>query len=200
MIKNSILTIAITGHRDIPLEHEIQLKNIIMKIILEIKSKHPDKLIHFLSPLAEGADQIAAIAALETQCKLIVPIPMKENAYLSVFNPRSKERYKSLLKLASESYILSCNSCQTKEDFFVNLGYYLLANSDILIAAWDGNISDKKGGTGYLVKKFIDINQSSSDSNHIKIKTLYHITVPRLSNLTPNKLLELNIYNTQHKE
>lgn len=176
-MENTILTIAITGHRDIPIEYEPQLQNKIVHIISEIKSQYPQKLVHFLSPLAEGADQIAAMAAIQTKCNLIVPIPMKEENYLPIFDQRSLERYQYLLQLASKSFVLSCKSCKSKEDYYLNLGKHIIQNSNILLVLWDGIYSDKIGGTGYIMKHLDDLQSASKN-----LKKIIHLRTPRKSN------------------
>ena len=58
------LILGITGHRDIPQEDVDKLKEKIKDIFNELKSKYPHTPFLLLTPLAEGADRIAAKAAI----------------------------------------------------------------------------------------------------------------------------------------
>jgi len=58
------LILGITGDRDIPQEDVDKLKEKIKDIFNELKSKYPHTPFLLLTPLAEGADRIAAKAAI----------------------------------------------------------------------------------------------------------------------------------------
>jgi len=58
------LVVGITGHRDIPEEDADKLKEKIRRIFKELMEEYPNTPLLLLTPLAEGADRIAAKAAI----------------------------------------------------------------------------------------------------------------------------------------
>ena len=70
---NSALSIhiGITGHRDIPEQDSFKIKEALVKKFKAFKDDYPNTQIKVLSGVAEGADTIAAIAALEAGLSLM---------------------------------------------------------------------------------------------------------------------------------
>ena len=83
------LVIGITGHRDIDQKHIGELKNRVYGIFDYLIEKYPHSPIVFLSPLADGADRIAAEVAINEKYKnsisISVPLPMDELNYKDTF-------------------------------------------------------------------------------------------------------------------
>lgn len=174
---NNTIVISIIGHRDLLPEHYDTVKNHIAAILQNIKELYPNSLIKFMSPLAEGSDQIGAQVALETGGKLIVPLPMEEKNYLENFDKNSKQIFDNLLLQADECFILRCDECLSKEDYYLNAGKYLIQNSNILLVIWDGQYSDKIGGTGYIMENIDELKSPS-----LSLKQIIHLRTPRISN------------------
>lgn len=186
--------ISIIGHRDLLPEYLDILKKHIIAILQDIKKQNTDFLLRFMSPLAEGSDQLGAEMALQMGCKLIVPLPMEQKEYLENFDEKSKKKFEDLLLQADESFVLKCNKCLSKEDYYLNLGKYLIQNSNILLVLWDGEYSDKIGGTGNIMKN-MEVLQSTS----LSLEKIIHLRTPRITHpiidqpfkidiLTANKL------------
>lgn len=83
------LVIGITGHRDILKNHTDILKNKIDEIFEHLIKKYPSTPIVFLTPLADGADRLAAEVALKDKYKNIItvsiPLPLDEKNYKETF-------------------------------------------------------------------------------------------------------------------
>ena len=79
------LFIGITGHRDIRDEDKALLKEMIKNILNEKIRQCPDTPVIVLTPLAEGADRLAAWAALECGISFICPLPMPVDEYRNDF-------------------------------------------------------------------------------------------------------------------
>jgi hypothetical protein len=98
------LIIGITGHRDIPEEDADILKEKIKGIFRELKNNYKNTPLLLLTPLAEGADSIAAKTAIEEGIDYAVVLPFPEEEYVKDFleskdeyyDLRDKEKHKNL--------------------------------------------------------------------------------------------------------
>ena len=125
---NVPLVVGVKGGRDIPPEDVRKLKKIFKEVLRELHGLCPETPIVLLSPLAEGADRIAAKAAIELQEKgmelrLVVPRPMEDSTYKMDFTgktscdnstedspqklrERSSEKFDDLLSKAYAKFVL----------------------------------------------------------------------------------------------
>lgn len=162
---NSVpLVIGVTGHRDIPLADTERLQEKVGSIIKELQNRYPITPIILLSPLAEGADRIAAKAALEMKAKLIVPLPMQREEYEKDFLTReSRGEFNQLLEQSERWFTVqpedseqSIHSEETPDDsrdlLYKRVGDYIVQTSQLLIALWDGTENNFRGGTSSVVR------------------------------------------------
>ena len=106
----------------------------------------------FLSPIADGTDQIAAEVALELGWELEVVLPFERSAYrASLANDRARNAYDALIERASSVLELPGNPDHGL-DAYVMTGRATVAHCDILIAVWDGLPPRGRGGTGEVVQ------------------------------------------------
>ncbi len=154
------LVIGITGHRDIFKEDKEELKNKIKGVFKELKEKFPETPLLLLTPLAEGADRIAAEAAIEENVNYVVVLPMPEDLYKKDF-PDTVKEYEELKTHSLGSFELPIKEEEKKliEDYgperdkrYEEVGVYIVVHSQILIALWDGKDTGLKGGTSQIVK------------------------------------------------
>ena len=144
------MIIAVTGHRDIVIYDKLIEE--VNAFFLQMLEKH--KSIILLSALADGADQLVANCSLKHQnIALEVPLPMEKEAYLETLI--NKENFLTLQKEARHTFVVP-KEC---EHPYENLGHYLVDNSDVLLALWDGMYNAKKGGTSDVVAYAKSINQ-----------------------------------------
>src|SRR5271170_1986978 len=95
------LVIGVTGHRDLRAEDLVELKKKIRRILRTLKKRYPATPIILLSPLADGADRLAADVALEVGARLVVPLPMPQHLYeLDFQSPGSLAEFHRLLARA----------------------------------------------------------------------------------------------------
>jgi len=161
------LIIGITGHRDIPQEDVDKLKEKIKEILNELKGKYPHTPLLLLTPLAEGADRIAAKAAIEEGIDYAVVLPFQEEEYVNDFLETKEEFYDLIDKQKHENLkgIFSLEEIETddrvkehspeRDKFYERVGAYIVRHSQILIALWDGNEDGKesgRGGTSEIIK------------------------------------------------
>jgi len=156
------LILGITGHRDIPQEDVDKLKEKIKEIFNELKVKYPHTPLLLLTPLAEGADRIAAKAAIEEGIDYAVVLPFPEEEYVKDFpetvdeyyDLRDKEKHRNLKGIFPLKDKMDDDAKKygpERDKLYENVGAYIARHSQILIALWDGK-EGKKGGTSEIVK------------------------------------------------
>lgn len=203
LTKSTLIPIylGITGHRDILESDKPKLKQLIKAVIEEKKKQCPNTPVVILTPLAEGADCLAAQAALECGIPFVVPLPMPVDEYRKDFtNSTTLNEFNSLLEKAKNWFELPLtngisvkdlqDSYEKRNDQYFEMGMFISRNSHLLVALWDGVHSNKHGGTSHVV----DLKKSglpSTESNGNKILrylqtgSIYHIVTPRKSNPNP---------------
>lgn len=151
------ICIGITGHRT--LENENMIKDCVRTKLRKFEEMACNELPHsphvfvVISPLAEGSDRLVANEVLDLPVtdKNFVPrletvLPMPEEIYIKDFTaPGSLKEYYDLKRRSQTVNTLDYNGLRA--DRFRNVGRYVVKNCDILFVIWNGEISDKRGGT-----------------------------------------------------
>ncbi|MDP9098565.1 MAG: hypothetical protein M3N48_06165 [Verrucomicrobiota bacterium] len=115
-----------------------------------------------LSPLAEGADRIAAEVALDCGIKLAVPMPMVQSDYERDFAiAESLSEFRRLLATASSQWELSgdqpnqslLSDSNRRTQRYAAVGDLIARASHVLILLWDGRDNQKVGGTAWVKKR-----------------------------------------------
>ncbi len=191
------LVVGVTGHRDLlPEEHEM-IKERIRSFFEHIQTAFPELPIMVMTPLAEGADRIAAEVAHEFQIPIIVLLPMPEHLYQSDFDGESLAEFRAMRALGecvelplladlSEEEVARPGAARDLQ--YAQLGAYLAAHSHVLLAVWDGKASNAPGGTGHVIKfhqhDVIDLiadgqHRSPIDFTEDESDLVYHIVCSR---------------------
>ncbi len=117
-------------------------------------------LVTVISSLAEGADRIAAHAALADSFALDVVLPCPSEIYLSTFvDDSSCEEFAALAARARSTLVLPLagDGGQPQADrlpaSYEAAGLTMLGQADILLAVWDGLPAGGRGGTGEIVEE-----------------------------------------------
>jgi hypothetical protein len=153
--KAQIYKIGVTGHRFI--EDEDLIRNRVREVIRYIEYGFSDKdhILKVISPLAEGADRIVAQEVLKFQDgpyenEMRVVLPLEKDEYMDDFKTiESKEEFINLLNQAKE--VITLPETPTRKDAYLQVGEYVVDESDVLIAIWDGKPSRGKGGTADII-------------------------------------------------
>jgi hypothetical protein len=105
-----------------------------------------------VSPLAEGADRLVAARVLAREdAELEAVLPMDEAEYEADFaSDASKSEFRSLLARASSIHRLPRSP--GREEAYAAAGRYVVDRCDVLIAVWDGNPEEGRGGTAEIVR------------------------------------------------
>jgi hypothetical protein len=108
--------------------------------------------LRFVSPVADGADQIAAEVALELGWELQAIVPFERSAYrASLANDEARARFDALIE-RSASLLELPGDPNDSLDAYVMTGRATVAHCDLLIAVWDGRPPRGRGGTGEVVQ------------------------------------------------
>jgi hypothetical protein len=158
--KNNIsMIVGITGHRDIFVEDEAELRRLISDQLQALQREFSNTPLLLLSGLAEGADRLVVQVAIELDIAFSAVLPMPQEEYCNDFETvESKQEFTQLLKSAKwvETLPSSANSnTSTRNDCYEHLGVYLARYSHVLMALWDGDSTEKAGGTSQVVRYFL---------------------------------------------
>lgn len=106
----------------------------------------------FVSPLADGADQIGAHIALELGYGLHAVLPFSRDRYRGeLCDDEARTRFDSLIERSQCVLELPGESSHPLESY-VMAGRATVAHSDLLIAVWDGLPPRGRGGTAEIVR------------------------------------------------
>lgn len=142
-----IIRVGISGHRFLTdLE---RLADALENVCQTLQTRFPQIRWQICSPLAEGADRLAASVFLKHQSDLIAILPLPPEEYLLSFSTaNSLEEFTQYLHKAQE--VIQLPAQPDVHLAYAALGLFLLEYCDILLVIWDGSASQGKGGTGEI--------------------------------------------------
>lgn len=157
------LVIGITGHRDLVPREIPDIEVRVRELLGDLAKRFPDRPLRVMSPLAEGADRIVALVAEDMGIELSVPLPLPENLYSQDFETSASwAEFGRLFRYASQRTTLPLAPGNTEASVaqygperdrqYAEVGAWIAAQCDILVAIWDGKITSDLGGTGHVVK------------------------------------------------
>src|SRR5256885_2775926 len=101
----------VSGHRDLVRADLPELRKQLHIVFDRFRSAYPNAAFELISPLAEGADRVAAEVALTCGIKLIVPMPMAQQEYERDFiTAESLSEFRRLLAAAGSQREVSEDS------------------------------------------------------------------------------------------
>jgi len=146
------LTLGVTGHRDLLANEAPTIEARLGELFEALRLRFPDVPLRLLSPLAEGADRIAARVALEAGVELVVPLPLPLSDYARDFHqPESLREFRQLLALASSVDTVTTDAGRSRAECYARVGAHVSDHSQILIAIWDGKPEGQAGGTAQII-------------------------------------------------
>jgi hypothetical protein len=146
-----------------------------LKTVADSYASGPDAVmlprIYLITPLALGADRLAATEALDQLCQIYVPMPFPQAVYEETFtgskgnpsdaNALSAEEdcaeFRQLLSSASGRMELDGELSSGPNDddsagrAYEAVGRFVVRHCDLLLAVWDGKQSNGRGGTAEIV-------------------------------------------------
>jgi len=162
-----VLSVGITGHRVevLPADGISDLRERIQDVLQLIADAGKELLererdcfapgpvrLRFVSPIADGADQIAAEVALELGWELQAILPFARDQYrASLANDVARKLFDELIGRATCLLELPGDP-EESLDAYVMTGRATVSHCDVLIAVWDGKPPRGRGGTGEVVQ------------------------------------------------
>lgn len=162
-----VLSVGVTGHRKeaLPAEtcedlHE-RIRSALTLLVegaeavhaqeAPFYSDHPTRLL-FISPLADGSDQIAARVAVELGFELHVVLPFPKATYRrELADAQSRTNFDELL--AKASCVLELPGEHERPiDAYVMTGRATIAHCDVMLGVWDGLPPRGRGGTAEVIE------------------------------------------------
>ena len=202
------LVIGVTGHRDLLEAEQDQIKQRVRGFFAQMRESFPDLPLMVMTPLAEGADRIAAEVAHELGIPLVVLLPMPRHLYEHDFEGESLREFQTMRELGeqielpllpelTEADVVSQGAGRDLQ--YAQLGAYLAAHSHVLLAIWDGKPSNAPGGTGHVIKfhqhDVIELiaegqHRSPIDFTEDESDLVYHVVCSRQESGSPEPGLE----------
>jgi hypothetical protein len=166
------LAIGIIGHRPNRLPEaardkvQADVANVLDRLSAEVKIafasyqeffSRGDPLLSLVSALAEGADRMAAEAALARGWALDVTLPFSATVYRTDFEtPESNSTFDGLLCRARSVLVLP-GQRRDETRAYESVGLTVLGQSDILLAIWDHGASGGGGGTSEMLEAAVEL-------------------------------------------
>ena len=188
-----MITIGITGHRNLKEQCVPYYRARIHDMLVSLKEKHEELLVY--SALADGADRLVVEVAMELDIEYVAVLPMPKKIYVTDYDEASTYIFNMLfnkaiwvieIPLVEENTVTSIAIDSEERNLQYEVaGQYMSDHCNILMALWDGEYSQLKGGTGEIVKYHLAKTHYS----------LYHLLVSRSKGLT-NDMVEFKIFET----
>ncbi len=168
-----VLRFGITGHRpprlvedrhDTIKEQCAEIFRLAQQSLEELQPRHPDVFssepaqAKLVSSLAEGADVLAAEAALESGLHLSACLPFPPEVYAKDFGEEEWRRTAALIEKA-DSILALTDYSRGDEAGYEIAGQIVLGQSDILVAVWDGEAARGRGGTTQIIAEAVARHQ-----------------------------------------
>ena len=160
------LNVAITGHRStrLPADAVPRLRPFVDEVFARLRAAteqlHREEPVIFApdppqlrlhTPLATGADQVAATSAQAAGYRVRALLPFAPDDYrLDFTEGPERSEYERQLAAAEAIFALPCDRGDG-ENAYVMVGKAVVAAADVLVAIWDGYEESGPGGTAHVV-------------------------------------------------
>jgi hypothetical protein len=154
--------IGVTGHRDLRSSDLAVYRAQIIEFFELLQTRYPATPLRIMSAMAAGADRLVAQIALDRGYELIVPLPFSPDDYERDF-PDSVQEFRSMLQRVPPEQIFVwprsdagnpqewCGPQSARDQQYREVGAFVVQQSHILLAIWDGVIDDSSAGTSGMV-------------------------------------------------
>jgi hypothetical protein len=160
-------TVGVTGHRwnklkeaNMELLHQ-QVETVLKDIQQTLQTFDPTASLLLFSPIAEGSDRLVAEAALRLGYTLRCVLPFEKTIYEQDFESEdSKREFRIFLEKAEDVLELPTQptSSEERNAGYTDAGRKVTAESQVLLAIWDGEKAKGEGGTGQMVEEALTQN------------------------------------------
>ena len=161
----------VSGHRDLDPEQLPQVREAVASFVRELKEYLPDTELHLIVGMAQGADLLVVETALALGVNVEAVLPMPLAQYASDFDRDTLTRLRELLRHPEVRCIELAapagteagtpSSPEQRDAMYANLTSTLIRRSSLLLALWDGQVSQLAGGTADTVLRFLGVRNDS---------------------------------------
>jgi len=143
-----VVVVGVTGHR--VLAEVDRLKDGLEQVVRRVQAAFPGDWT-VASALAEGADRMVVRRLLARDgTRLLAVLPLPRHGYETGFaDAVSTDEFGDLLRRADE--VVEVASQPGHDGAYEAAGLAVLQRSDVLIAVWDGQAAQGRGGTGGIL-------------------------------------------------
>ena len=150
-------SVGISGHINLHPDDLPVLREAVRSVLQSITEEHPDRPLRILSSLAEGADRLVTHEALAFDSALTAVLPMNRNEYENDFaSPESRREFRTLLEQAEVVMHANLGADPDLPSRYTASDLYLAADSDLILALWDGQPTGKGAGTAWVLGQRLD--------------------------------------------
>jgi hypothetical protein len=160
------LRIAVTGPRDIAIEDQDALQVQVEALLRRIAAKMGGFEPRLVTGLADGADRIAARAALAVGLEVDALLPMPQSMYRTDFDHASAAEFDALTALPAVSVrelslpadvesVAAAEPGPDRDACYSHLSERLRDTSNLMLALWDGEDNGLLGGTADTLLRFL---------------------------------------------
>ncbi len=155
------LVVAVTGHRDLHPEDRAAgsaLRRTVEGALRSLQTAHPQMPLLVLSGMADGADQLVAEVALAVGCEVIACLPKPEPEYLAELSAPAQEGLRELRARCRRVIVVPPEGSDPAPDdaaAYVTIGRFLVRHANVLLAVWDGEDTQKRGGTKHVIDMMV---------------------------------------------
>jgi hypothetical protein len=181
------LVVGVTGHRDLASGDDSEIVREVRGLFTKLNAAYPHTPIVLLSSLAEGADRLVARAALDCGAELYAVLPMPAQLYeLDFSSPESVEEFRLLVARSDGGEVVDAPGAE-RDQRYAAAGAFVVSHSEILVALWDGNEDEMRGGTSQIVRFALQgvptdyLNRPREALRANETGAVYHVPVRRQS-------------------
>ena len=141
-----VLAVGFTGHRKVP--YETKSRQVIRDFLAHQKESHHG-ILYGICSAAAGGDQLFAESCLELNIPLRILLPRPAEQFRADFDEASWQRTVRIMENAISVEVTGRQEAQNEQ--YYDCGIQTVAESQLLVALWDGQPSRGFGGTQEIV-------------------------------------------------
>jgi hypothetical protein len=141
-----VLAVGFTGHRKVP--YETKSRQVIRDFLAQQKESHHG-VMYGICSAAAGGDQLFGESCIELKIPLRILLPRPAEQFRADFDEASWQRSVHIMENAISVEVTG--QYEARNEQFYDCGIQTVAESQLLVALWDGQPSRGVGGTQEIV-------------------------------------------------
>ncbi len=142
------MRVGVTGHRAL-----VDVDGLAEAVDTALDRIAVKRVIRVRSSLAEGADRLVTERVLARPGgTLVAVLPLAADEYAEDFtSAASRGEFRRLLAVAEAVEVTGPDTGGTRDSAYERAGRAVVDGSDVLLALWDGDVAQGRGGTAEIV-------------------------------------------------